>query len=108
MFIVTVVAFILVPVGLLVIMLIQRRLSAQDPAVRPMRLFWDAGKAASLDVWDRLLLIRAVRCAQVVQPTAILISPSYYDRVVATWLKASHGEGTDRLQRIRRRLFGPS
>ncbi len=75
---------------------------------QPWRLFRRVQVQLGLRWFDRFCLWRVARALRLEQPTALLISPLYYDRAVERFLTGRSGARRGQLNRIRSRLYGSS
>jgi len=96
-----------IPLALWLAAFVQRRLRG-EPRPQPRKLLWDLAAQASLSWWDRVLLLRVARAADLKDAGAMLLSANCFDRAVERWLAPPGREGAERLQRIRDRLFPDS
>lgn len=96
-----------IPLALWLASFVQRRVRG-EPRCQPRKLLWDLAAQAPLGWWDRVLLLRVARAADLKDAGAMLLSANCFDRAVEHWLNAAGREGAERLQQIRDRLFPDS
>ncbi|NLX14015.1 MAG: hypothetical protein GXY44_10235 [Phycisphaerales bacterium] len=86
---------------------IQQRKSNPKKA-RPLGLFLRMQSGLNLPLLDRWHLWRLARTANILQPAALLISETLFDKAVTAYCgttESSSGPAAVRYQRIRQRLF---
>ncbi len=94
-----------------VLAILERRRLERENHPQPTRLYFNTMAVLNIGWSDRWYLWRLARALKLPQPAALLISPAYFDKVVARYCRMRSWNGDalrNRFATIRKTLFGQS